>query len=61
MTVSNKPEAELKNVVGFDAEKVYTFADAKKNELEGDANVRPHLVYNHDLCVTFSQYVRKHG
>lgn len=55
--LSNKPGTELKNVVGFDAQKVYTFADAKKSDLEGDATNRPHLVYDQDLCLAFSQYV----
>ncbi|KAK6621829.1 hypothetical protein RUM44_001636 [Polyplax serrata] len=55
MTVSDKPDVELKNIVGFDSKKLYTFGDAAR-QLEGDAVNRPHLVYDHDLCVSFSQY-----
>lgn len=57
LTVSNKPDQKLKNVVGFDSNKIYTLNDAKKKQLEGDATDRPNLKYEEDLCLAFSQYV----
>lgn len=55
LTIANKADQKHKNIVGFDKEKIYTIADAKKKPLEGEATNRENLSFNKDLCLGFSQ------
>ncbi|XP_008560242.1 apolipophorins [Microplitis demolitor] len=49
--VSGKPQ---KNVVGFDAESGYTFADNKKKPLEGSIDKNNLVLTNKDVCAGFA-------
>lgn len=50
--VSGKPQ---KNVVGYDAESAYTFADSKKKPLEGSSDIKNNLVLtSNDVCAGFA-------
>nr|UEP64281.1 apolipophorin [Cotesia flavipes] len=49
--VSGKPQ---KNVVGFDAQSGYTFADSKKKPLDGSIEKSNLVVTNNDVCAGFA-------
>jgi hypothetical protein len=52
VTVSGK---EQKNIVGYDYEHAYTFADSKKKPLEGSAATRTNMALsNNDVCASFA-------
>lgn len=55
--VSGKPQ---KNVVGFDAESGYTFADNKKKPLEGSIDKNNLVLTNKDVCAGFAVTVRNY-
>lgn len=53
--VSGKPQ---KNVVGFDYDSAYTFADSKKKPLEGSTDLKSNLVLtDNDVCANFAVQV----
>lgn len=49
--VSGKPQ---KNVVGFDAQSGFTFADSKKKPLDGSIEKSNLVVTNNDVCAGFA-------
>ena len=52
MEISGKPQ---KNVVGYDSDYVYTFADSKKKPLEGNAEMKNNVALpGGDVCVGFA-------
>ncbi|XP_011501184.1 PREDICTED: apolipophorins-like, partial [Ceratosolen solmsi marchali] len=52
LEVSGKPQ---KNVIGFDKEYAYTFADSKKKPLEGNAELKSNLALaGADVCAVFA-------
>ncbi|XP_054010516.1 apolipophorins isoform X2 [Hylaeus anthracinus] len=51
LLVSGKPQ---KNVVGYDADSVYTFADSKKKPLSGSSDMKENLATVADVCVDFA-------
>ncbi|XP_023288424.1 apolipophorins, partial [Orussus abietinus] len=52
LQVSGKPQ---KNIVGYDYDAAYTFADAKKKPIEGSTEIRNNLVQlSNDVCSGFA-------
>ncbi|XP_012266095.2 apolipophorins [Athalia rosae] len=50
--LSGKP---VKNVVGYDGDSIYTFADSKKNPMEGNSQLRKTMsLTNEDVCANFA-------
>ena len=50
--ISGKPQ---KNIVGFDYENVYTFAESKKKPLEGNTEMKNNLALtDDDVCAGFA-------
>lgn len=55
LEINGKPQ---KNIVGYDKENVYTFADSKKKPLEGSSELKSNLVVaNGDVCAGFAANV----
>lgn len=51
-----------KNIVGYDSDSVYVFADSKKKPLSGNTDLRNNMVLpTVDVCADFAVAVSKRG